>query len=412
MRARIFSTIRLPFSQIDNCLFKMRSRKLTFVTTSQTMMFSIEKRDLTTSARAGVLRTAHGSVPTPVFMPVGTAATVKGVLHRDLKSEIDAPVILANTYHLYLRPGTDIISRAGGIHRFMSWDRPVLTDSGGYQVFSLAANRKLTEEGAIFRSHIDGSKHLFTPEKVIDIQRAIGSDIMMAFDECAPWPCDHNYALKSMELTHRWLDRCVEQVRNTEPLYGADQMMFPIVQGATYSDLRRISAEKCASSGMPGNAIGGLSVGEPAEVMYEMIEVVNEILPEDKPRYLMGVGTPANILEGISRGIDMFDCVMPTRNGRNGMLFTRDGIVNIRNQRWAQDFSPVDITSDSEISRTYSKAYLRHLVISGEMLGAQIATIHNLSFYLSLVREARERILDGTFGTWKEETIQRISERA
>jgi len=411
MDASYFSTIMRPFPQIDNCLFKMRLIKLTFVTTSQTVMFSIERKDRATSARAGVLRTSHGDIPTPIFMPVGTAATVKGVLHRDLKTEIDAPVILANTYHLYLRPGTDIISSSGGIHRFMSWDRPVLTDSGGYQVFSLAANRKLTEEGAIFRSHIDGSKHLFTPESVIDIQRAIGADIMMAFDECAPWPCDHKYAQKSMELTHRWLDRCVLQVRNTGPLYGADQMMFPIVQGAIYSDLRRISADKCASSEMPGNAIGGLSVGEPAEVMYEMIEVVNEILPDDKPRYLMGVGTPANILEGIARGVDMFDCVMPSRNGRNGMLFTREGIVNIRNRRWATDFSPVDALSASEISRTYSKAYLRHLVISGEMLGAQIATIHNLSFYLSLVREARERILDGTFGIWKEKTVRKISER-
>jgi queuine tRNA-ribosyltransferase len=387
-------------------------RNLTFVTTTDSEMFTIEKRDAGTSARAGILGTAHGDIPTPVFMPVGTGATVKGVFHRDLKQEIDAPVILANTYHLYLRPGTDIISRAGGVHRFMSWDRAVLTDSGGYQVFSLAANRRLTEDGAIFRSHIDGSKHLFTPEGVIDIQRMIGADIVMAFDECAPYPCDHKYANKSMELTHRWLDRCVEQMGRTEPLYGHEQMLFPIVQGAVYSDLRKISAEKCATAGMPGNAIGGLSVGEPAEVMYEMIEVVNEILPADKPRYLMGVGTPANILEAIARGVDMFDCVMPTRNGRNGMLFTREGVINIRNQRWATDFSPIDPLSFSEISRTYSRAYLRHLVISGEMLGAQIATIHNLAFYLSLVREARERIVDGTFGSWKEETVRRISKRA
>ncbi len=412
MAAGIFSTIKSPFSLFDNSLFIIRWRKRTFVTTSQTMMFSIERRDGSTSARAGMLRTAHGDIPTPVFMPVGTGATVKGVLHRDLKSEINAPVILANTYHLYLRPGTEIISSAGGLHRFMAWDRAVLTDSGGYQVFSLAANRKLTEEGAIFRSHIDGSKHLFSPEKVIEIQRTIGADIVMAFDECAPWPCDHAYALKSMELTHRWLDRCVTQMNASGPLYGAEQMLFPIVQGAVYKDLRRISAEKSAEKGQPGNAIGGLSVGEPAGVMYEMIEVVNEILPDDKPRYLMGVGTPANILEAIARGVDMFDCVMPSRNGRNGMLFTRDGIINIRNQRWASDFSPVDAGAGSEISRTYSKAYLRHLVMSGEMLGAQISTIHNLSFYLSLVREARERILDGTFGTWKEETVRRISERA
>ncbi len=374
-------------------------------------MFSLQKKDGATAARAGVLRTAHGEIQTPVFMPVGTGATVKGVFHRDLKREIDAPVILANTYHLYLRPGTEIIKKAGGVHRFMSWDRAVLTDSGGYQVFSLAANRKLTEEGAIFRSHIDGSKHLFTPEGVIDIQRVIGADIIMAFDECAPYPCDHAYAKNSMELTHRWLDRCVAQMGRTEPIYGTEQMLFPIVQGSVYGDLRKISAEKCAASGMPGNAIGGLSVGEPAEQMYEMIETVNEILPEDKPRYLMGVGTPANLLEGIARGIDMFDCVMPTRNGRNGMMFTSEGTINIRNQRWADDFSPIDASSHSEISRTYSKAYLRHLVISGEMLGAQIATIHNLAFYLSLVREARARILDGTFGPWKEETVRRISER-
>lgn len=407
----MFSTIRLLNSQIDNCLFKIRFRKLTFVTTTENRMFTIEKRDGATSARAGILRTAHGDIPTPVFMPVGTAATVKGVFHRDLREEIDAPVILANTYHLYLRPGTDIIRQAGGVHSFMAWDRAVLTDSGGYQVFSLAANRKLTEEGAIFRSHIDGSKHLFTPEGVIDIQRTIGADIIMAFDECAPYPCDHRYAKKSMELTHRWLDRCVARMESTEPLYGKEQMLFPIVQGAVYGDLRRISAEKCASAGMPGNAIGGLSVGEPAEEMYEMIEVVNEILPADKPRYLMGVGTPANILEAIARGVDMFDCVMPTRNGRNGMLFTRDGIINIRNQRWATDFSPVDADSHSGISRTYTKAYLRHLVIAGEMLGAQIATIHNLAFYLSLVREARTRIVEGTFGSWKEETVRRISKR-
>jgi queuine tRNA-ribosyltransferase len=390
----------------------MRCRKLTFVTIIQKRMFRIERTDQSTSARAGVLHTDHGDIPTPVFMPVGTGGTVKGVLHRDLKNEINSHIILGNTYHLYLRPGTDIISKAGGLHRFMSWDRAVLTDSGGYQVFSLAANRKLTEEGAIFRSHIDGSKHTFTPENVIDIQRSIGSDIMMAFDECAPFPCDHKYAMKSMELTHRWLDRCVDRFRSTEPLYGHDQLLFPIVQGSVFADLRRISAEKIASKEMPGNAIGGLSVGEPAEVMYETIEVVNKILPADKPRYLMGVGTPANLLECIARGIDMFDCVMPSRNGRNGMLFTRDGIINIRNQRWAGDFSPVDAASASEVSRTYSKAYLRHLVISGEMLGAQIATIHNLSFYLSLVTEAREKILDGTFGTWKEEILKRISERA
>jgi len=376
------------------------------------MMFRIESSDPSTSARAGVLHTAHGDIPTPVFMPVGTAGTVKGILHRDLKNEINAHIILGNTYHLYLRPGTDIIKEAGGLHRFMSWDMPVLTDSGGYQVFSLAENRKLTEEGAIFRSHIDGSKHTFTAENVIDIQRIIGADIIMAFDECAPHPCDHAYALKSMELTHRWLDRCVKHFGETAPLYGYDQMLFPIVQGSVYSDLRRASAEKIASMDMPGNAIGGLSVGEPAEEMYEMIEVVNEILPVDRPRYLMGVGTPANILEAIARGIDMFDCVMPTRNGRNGMLFTSEGTVNIRNRKWKDDFSPIDATGFSEVSRTYSKAYLHHLIISGEMLGAQIASIHNLAFYLSLVTEARERIKEGNFGKWKDETVRKLSERA
>lgn len=373
--------------------------------------FTIESRDSSTAARAGILRTAHGTIATPIFMPVGTAATVKGVFHRDLRDDIDAPVILANTYHLYLRPGTDVISRAGGIHRFMSWERAVLTDSGGYQVFSLAANRKLTEEGAIFRSHIDGSKHHFTPETVTDIQRMIGGDIIMAFDECAPYPCDHDYARNSMELTHRWLQRCVTRFRATEPHYGKEQMLFPIVQGSVYADLRRQSAQMCADAGMPGNAIGGLSVGEPEEIMYEMIEVVNEILPEEKPRYLMGVGTPANILEAIALGVDMFDCVMPTRNARNGMLFTREGTINIRNRQWATDYSPIDAASASEISRTYSKAYLRHLIIAGEMLGAQIASLHNLSFYLSLVREARSRIVDGTFRSWKEETVKRVSAR-
>ncbi len=373
--------------------------------------FTIESRDSSTAARAGILRTAHGTIATPIFMPVGTAATVKGVFHRDLRDDIDAPVILANTYHLYLRPGTDVISRAGGIHRFMSWERAVLTDSGGYQVFSLAANRKLTEEGAIFRSHIDGSKHHFTPETVTDIQRMIGGDIIMAFDECAPYPCDHDYARNSMELTHRWLQRCVTRFRATEPHYGKEQMLFPIVQGSVYADLRRQSAQMCADAGMPGNAIGGLSVGEPEEIMYEMIEVVNEILPEEKPRYLMGVGTPANILEAIALGVDMFDCVMPTRNARNGMFFTREGTINIRNRQWATDYSPIDAASASEISRTYSKAYLRHLIIAGEMLGAQIASLHNLSFYLSLVREARSRIVDGTFRSWKEETVKRVSAR-
>lgn len=390
----------------------MNIRKSTFVTVTEAQMFRIERKDKVTGARAGVLHTDHGDIPTPVFMPVGTAGTVKGIAHKDLTREINAHIILGNTYHLYLRPGTEIIRKAGGLHKFMAWDKPVLTDSGGYQVFSLAENRKLTEEGAIFRSHIDGSKHIFTPESVMDIERIIGADIMMAFDECAPYPCDHSYALKSMELTHRWLDRCVTRIKETGPVYGHQQMLFPIVQGAVYPDLRRVSAEKIAMAEMPGNAIGGLSVGEPAGMMYEMIEIVNEILPEDKPRYLMGVGTPANILEAIARGVDMFDCVMPTRNGRNGMIFTHEGIINIRNKRWADDFSPIDPDSFSEISRTYSKAYLRHLIISGEMLGAQIASIHNLAFYMSLVTEARQRILDGTFGQWKKEKTERLSERA
>ncbi len=385
--------------------------KSTFVGVIKHQMFIIEKSDKDTSARAGILHTDHGDIPTPVFMPVGTAGTVKGVLHRDLKSEVNAHIILGNTYHLYLRPGVDILRSAGGLHRFSSWDKPILTDSGGYQVFSLAANRKLTEEGAVFRSHIDGSRHLFTPENVMDIERVIGADIMMAFDECAPYPCDHRYALKAMNLTHQWLDRCVSHFRSGDPLYGYSQMLFPIVQGSVFSDLRRASAEKIASVDMPGNAIGGLSVGEPTEVMYEMLEEVNQILPRDKPRYLMGVGTPANILEGIARGVDMFDCVMPTRNGRNGMIFTNDGIINIKNKKWENDFSPVDSSSTSEISRTYSKAYLRHLVISGEMLGAQIASMHNLAFYLSLVTEARNHIIDGTFSTWKEERVRQLSAR-
>jgi len=345
-------------------------------------------------------------------MPVGTAGTVKGILQRDLAEDINARIILGNTYHLYLRPGTEIIEKAGGLHSFMNWGRPILTDSGGYQVFSLAPNRKLTEEGAVFKSHIDGSKHVFTPENTVDIQRIIGADIMMAFDECAPFPCDHRYAEKSVALTHRWLDRAVARFRSTEPRWGHNQYLFPIVQGSTFDDLRRMSAEKTAEAGMEGNAIGGLSVGEPAEEMYRTIEVVNEILPEDKPRYLMGVGTPANILEAIERGIDMFDCVMPTRNGRNGMLFTSQGIINIKNRKWIDDFSPVDPSGPSPVSLNYSKAYLRHLIISGEILGSQIASIHNLSFYLRLVSDARERIENGTFGKWKEQMVKKLSARA
>ncbi len=374
-------------------------------------MFKIESRDKESKARAGLLKTAHGDIPTPIFMPVGTGGTVKGILQRDLSEDIDAKIILGNTYHLYLRPGTEIFKASGGLHNFMSWNRPILTDSGGYQVFSLTGNRKLTDEGAFFKSHIDGSRHLFTPENTIDIQRIIGSDIMMVFDECAPWPCDYNYAKKSVALTHHWLDRAVKRFRETEPVWGMEQYLFPIVQGGTFDDLRRQSAEKIASAGLEGNAIGGLSVGEPAEEMYRTIEIVNEILPDDKPRYLMGVGTPVNILEAIERGIDMFDCVMPTRNGRNGMLFTSEGTINIRNKKWIDDLSPIDADGPSAVSLSYSKAYLRHLVMSGENLGAQIASIHNLAFYLRLVTEARKRIEAGNFTTWKKSMVEKLSGR-
>lgn len=374
-------------------------------------MFKVERRDTRSKARAGVLSTPHGDIPTPVFMPVGTGGTVKGILQRDLEEDINAKIILGNTYHLYLRPGTAILEKAGGLHNFMSWYRPMLTDSGGYQVFSLAGNRRLTEEGAVFKSHIDGSRHIFTPENVVDIQRIIGSDIMMVLDECAPWPCDYNYVKKSVALTHLWLDRAVSRYRDTEPRWGKEQMLFPIVQGGTHEDLRKESAEKTAAAGLQGNAIGGLSVGEPAEEMYRIIEIVNDILPEDKPRYLMGVGTPANLLEAIDRGIDMFDCVMPTRNGRNGMLFTRDGIMNMRNRKWIDDFSPIDAEGPSLVSRSYSRAYLRHLVISGENLGAQIASIHNLAFYLWLVDQARIKITEGIFKEWKDSMIKKVSER-
>jgi len=374
-------------------------------------MFIIESRDNESMARAGLLKTAHGDIPTPIFMPVGTAGTVKGILQRDLSDDINAKIILGNTYHLYLRPGTGVLRAAGGLHNFMSWERPILTDSGGYQVFSLAGNRKLTDEGAFFKSHIDGSRHLFTPENIIDIQRIIGADIMMVLDECAPWPCDYNYAKKSVALTHHWLDRAVARFNETGPLWGNDQLLFPIVQGGTYEDLRKFSAEKVASAGMEGNAIGGLSVGEPAEEMYRMIEIVNEILPPDKPRYLMGVGTPVNLLEAIERGIDMFDCVMPTRNGRNGMLFTNEGTINIRNRKWIDDFSPIDTETPSIVSHFYSKAYLRHLIISGENLGAQIASIHNLAFYLKLTDQARKKIEEGNFTKWKSSMLKKLSVR-
>lgn len=375
------------------------------------MKFEIFAKDLKTKARAGELTTDHGKIQTPIFMPVGTAGSVKGVNQKDLIEDVKAQIILGNTYHLYLRPGMETMQMAGGLHQFINWDRPILTDSGGYQVFSLAANRKLKEEGAHFRSHIDGSKHIFTPENIVDIQRIIGADIIMAFDECTPYPCDYDYAKKSMELTHRWLKRGLKRFDETEPLHGHSQTFFPIVQGSVFKDLRIESAKTIASHERDGYAIGGLSVGEPVEDMYDMIEVVNEILPENKPRYLMGVGTPVNILEGIARGIDMFDCVMPTRNGRNGMLFTRNGIINIKNVKWKNDFSQIEENGASFVDTKFSRAYLRHLIISKEILGAQIASLHNLSFYLWLVTEARQRILDGSFYAWKNEMVQKLSIR-
>ena len=393
------------------CFFDANQKNYLCASETGMKMFTITAKDKDSKARTGVLTTAHGDILTPVFMPVGTAATVKGVLQRDLAGEMDARIILGNTYHLYLRPGTAILKAAGGLHNFMKWDRALLTDSGGYQIFSLSEIRKVTIDGVTFRSHIDGSKHLFTPENTIDIQRIIGADIMMALDECTPWPCEHKLAAKSMYLTHQWLARAVKRYSETDPVWGFEQYLFPIVQGSTFDDLRRESATMAASTGMEGMAIGGLSVGEPAEEMYGMIEIVNEILPVEKPRYLMGVGTPANLLEAIERGIDMFDCVMPTRNGRNGMLFTTDGIINIRNKKWTDDFSPIDNICPSYVSRTYSKAYLRHLVISGEMLGAQIASMHNLAFYLYLVAEARRKIASGEFLKWKTSIIKKLSER-
>ena len=375
------------------------------------MEFKLEATQSGSAARAGRISTDHGEILTPIFMPVGTVGSVKGIHARELRDDIKAQIILGNTYHLYLRPGTGILRQAGGLHKFESWDRPILTDSGGFQVFSLAENRKLTEEGAWFRSHVDGSKHLFTPEKVVDIQREIGSDIMMALDECPPGMSEKSYASKSLDLTLRWLERGWKHFNATAPLYGHSQAFFPIVQGCTFPDLRARSAEFVAGLGAEGNAIGGLAVGEPAEVMYEMIEVVNDILPADRPRYLMGVGTPANILEAIDRGVDMFDCVMPTRNGRNGMLFTRNGIMNMRNRKWADDFSPLDPESDCFVDLTYSKAYLRHLFISQELLAMQIASIHNLAFYLWLVSEARRHILAGDFDTWKPMMIENVTRR-
>ncbi|RLD87598.1 MAG: tRNA guanosine(34) transglycosylase Tgt [Bacteroidetes bacterium] len=375
------------------------------------MDFELLKTDDKSSARAGEITTGHGKIETPIFMPVGTVGSVKGLHFKELKEDVKAQIILGNTYHLYLRPGLDIIKQAGGLHKFNTWDKPILTDSGGYQVYSLTERRNLDESGVLFRSHIDGSKHHFTPENVMDTQRVIGADIMMAFDECTPYPCDYDYAKNSMEITHRWLDRCMVRFNETEPLYGHQQSLFPIVQGSTYKDLRKKSAEVIASYGADGNAIGGLSVGEPHEMMYEMTELVCGILPKDKPRYLMGVGTPENILEGIALGIDMFDCVMPTRNGRNGMLFTKEGIINIKNKRWENDFSPVDENGTSFVDHTYSKAYLRHLFVAKEMLGPMIASQHNLTFYLWLVKEARAHILSGDFSVWKEMMVKKVTRR-
>lgn len=376
------------------------------------MTFEITHKDVLTKARAGTLQTDHGTIQTPIFMPVGTAGTVKAVHQRELKEDIKAQIILGNTYHLYLRPGLDVLEKAGGLHKFNGWDKPLLTDSGGYQVYSLAGTgRKITEEGVKFKSHIDGSSHFFTPENIMDIQRKIGADIIMAFDECTPYPCDFSYARQSMELTHRWLKRCCERFDNTLPHYGYQQTLFPIVQGSTYKDLRKQSAETIASMGREGNAIGGLSVGEPAEDMYEMTELVCDILPADKPRYLMGVGTPENILESIALGIDMFDCVLPTRNARHGILYTTEGVVNIRNEKWKADLSPIDESLGGYVSSFYSKAYLRHLLKAEEILGAQIASIHNLTFYLWLIGQAREQILAGSFNSWKNAILKKITQR-
>ena len=375
------------------------------------MKFDLLQNDPQSKARAGSITTDHGVIETPIFMPVGTVASVKGVHQRELKNDINPDIILGNTYHLYLRPQTEILEKAGGLHKFMNWDRNILTDSGGYQVYSLSANRKIKEEGVKFKSHIDGSYHFFTPENVMEIQRTIGADIIMAFDECTPYPCDYNYAKRSMHMTHRWLDRCINHLDNLPFKYGYEQTFFPIVQGSTYKDLRRQSAEYIANSGQQGNAIGGLSVGEPAEEMYAMTEVVCEILPEDKPRYLMGVGTPINILENIALGIDMFDCVMPTRNARNGMLFTANGTINIKNKKWEADFSPIDEMAITFVDTEYTKAYLRHLFAANEFLGKQIATIHNLGFYMWLVREARKHILAGDFRPWKEMMVKNMSQR-
>jgi queuine tRNA-ribosyltransferase len=375
------------------------------------MKFDLKLTDPKSKARAGVITTDHGTIETPIFMPVGTVGTVKGVHQTELKDQINPDIILANTYHLFLRPGMDILEKAGGLHKFMNWDRPILTDSGGYQVYSLSGRRKINEEGVKFKSHIDGSMHFFTPENVMETQRTIGADIIMAFDECTPYPCDYNYAKRSMHMTHRWLDRCMNHLEKVPYKYGFEQTFMPIVQGSTYKDLRRQSAEYIANAGAQANAIGGLSVGEPAEEMYAMTEVVTEVLPEDKPRYLMGVGTPINILENIALGIDMFDCVMPTRNARNGMLFTAHGSINIKNKKWEDDFSPIDAMGITGVDTMYSKAYLRHLFAAKEMLGKQIASIHNLGFYVWLTREARKRIIAGDFREWKDKMVIQMDKR-
>ncbi len=386
-------------------------KKVVFLRKIRAMNFDIVSNDAKSNARAGVLHTGHGPIETPIFMPVGTAGTVKACHIRDVRDEVKAQIILGNTYHLYLRPGLEVLEAAGGLHKFNGWDRPILTDSGGFQVFSLTGIRKMKEEGVTFQSHIDGSRHLFTPENVMDIQRSIGADIIMAFDECTPGTADYQYAKPSMERTHRWLDRCIDRFEATEPKYGYEQALFPIVQGCVYRDLREQSAEYIASKNAVGNAIGGLAVGEPTETMYEMIELVNAILPKDKPRYLMGVGTPANILEGISRGVDMFDCVMPTRNGRNGMIFTSEGIINLKNEKWKMDFSPVDPNGETFVDTQYTRAYLRHLFVAGEILGPMIASLHNIGFYLWLVREARKHIIGGDFAEWRDVMLQKVTRR-
>lgn len=375
------------------------------------MNFTLSKKDKNSNARSGILKTDHGEIKTPIFMPVGTAGTVKSVSQRDLEDQINAQIILGNTYHLYLRPGIETLEKIGGLHKFISWDKPILTDSGGYQVYSLSGRRKIIEEGVKFKSHIDGSSHFFTPENVMEIQKSIGADIIMAFDECTPYPCDYSYAKDSMEMTHRWLKRCVDGFNSTPFKYDYSQVLFPIVQGSTYSDLRKKSAEVIASFDLPGNAIGGLSVGEPHDLMYKHTEEVCAILPIEKPRYLMGVGTPSNLLECIALGIDMFDCVMPSRNARNGMLFTSEGVINIKNKKWETDFNPIDPNGFSSVDKRYSRSYLRHLFVSKEMLGPQIASIHNLSFYLWLVNESRKRIEDGTFWEWKNKMVVKLVER-